>query len=154
MYCTRPATLLAILGVFASATALGAAEADVEQVVSLLDLVIDTDEETARRCLKLVTNSVQDGSLDGERTQALRNDLSARLAPIVADAAHPLQFDALQLTAALGDADSVTQVARWYSDAQRPAEQRLAALQTLIAAGASRTVLDAVSDTINEPQAG
>ncbi|MCA9080053.1 MAG: hypothetical protein KDA58_05810, partial [Planctomycetaceae bacterium] len=127
---------------------------DVDSVVTLLDLVLDADEATARKCLGVLTAHVQSRSLPPERVQKLKAELGERLRGIVADADHPLRIDAALLVACWGDRSSLELIRRRYLDAELPIEQRLAALQGLVAAGAAREVLNAVSDTINDPKAG
>jgi putative heme-binding domain-containing protein len=127
---------------------------DVDDVAALLDLVLDADETTARRCLGVLTTQIQTGAVDVDRVARLRAALGERLAPILQDGEHPLRFDAAMLAASWKDAEGLEVVRRRYLTADAPVEQRLAALRTLVAAGDARDLLQAVSDTINSDQAG
>lgn len=106
---------------------------DVDSVVTLLDLVIDADEATARKCMGVLTTHLQNGTLPQDRIQKLKEQLSERLATMVADAAHPLQFDAALLSAAWNDAAGRTLVRRVALDENGAADRRLAAYQALVA---------------------
>lgn len=119
--------------------------ADVDSVVTLLDLVLDADEETARRCLSILTKSLQSGELEAQRVAALRQQLSERLGVIIDDEQHPLRLEAALLTTAWKDA-SGTRIARetFASSAPLP-EQRIAALQALVAAGDTAILKDATT---------
>ncbi len=119
--------------------------ADVNSVVTLLDLVLDADEETARRCLAILTKSLQSGELETQRVAALREQLSDRLGAIIDDEQHPLRFDAALLTTGWKDANG-TRIARGtFTSATAPLERRIAALQALIATGDAAILKDATA---------
>jgi putative heme-binding domain-containing protein len=119
--------------------------ADVDSVVTLLDLVLDADEETARRCLGILTKSLQSGELDKHRVAALREQLADRLGAIIQDAKHPLRLDAALLTTAWKDSDG-TKIARGtFVSGAAPPEQRIAALQALVAVSDPAILTDATA---------
>jgi len=124
----------------------------VDQVVDLLDLVLDADEQTARKCLGVLAGSVQNGSLDAGRVKRLREQLGGRLAAIVDDRESPLQFDAALLTASWGDEIGVRFLRSRCLDAQAPADQRLAGLSVLLAVR-DPSALQVVERALSDPQA-
>ena len=107
---------------------------NVDAVAGLLEFVIDADENSARDCLAILTRSVQSGELGGDRVASLRSQLSERLAAIIADGNHGLHVDAVLLAAAWGDADAATAARELLRSPDAVPEQRIAALQSLIAA--------------------
>jgi putative heme-binding domain-containing protein len=117
--------------------------ADVDSVVTLLELVLDADEETARRCLAALTKALQSGELEADRVAALRDQLGDRLRTIIRDEKHPLRLDAAFLATAWKDAEG-TRIARGtFTSSAAPLEQRIAALQALVAAGDATILKDA-----------
>ncbi|MCA9031079.1 MAG: c-type cytochrome [Planctomycetaceae bacterium] len=133
--------ILSALLLFASPFRLVADDAapDVDSVVTLLDLVLDADENTARKCLNVLTTHVQNRSLPDERVQSLKKELGERLNEIVADDANSLRFDAALLTAAWGDANGL-KVVRGEAMKATSQEQQLAAFQVLVAAKDKETI--------------
>ena len=117
---------------------------DVDAVAGLLEFVIEADENSARDCLAILTRSVQSGELDDDRVSSLREQLSERLAAIIADGEHALHVDAVLLAAAWGGADAATAAGKLFRSADVVPEQRIAALQSLIAARHA----DVVSETV------
>ncbi len=122
---------------------------DVDSVVTLLDLVIDADEDTARRCLAILTRSLQSGEVPAQRANGLRERLGARLAAIVRDREHPLRLDAAVLAAAWKDADGLRVAREAFATADLPAERRLVALASLVAVD-DETVLESVRRALAE----
>ena len=119
--------------------------ADVDSVVTLLDLVLDADEETARRCLAILTKSLQSGELETQRVTALREQLADRLGAIIDDEQHPLRLDAALLTTAWKDAAGTRIARETFTSGTAPPEQRIAALQALVAAGDASILKDATA---------
>jgi putative heme-binding domain-containing protein len=122
---------------------------DVDSVVTLLDLVIDADEDTARRCLAILTRSLQSGELPAKRVEGLRERLGTRLAAIVRDGEHPLRLDAAVVAAAWKDADGLRVAREAFAAGMLPAERRLVALASLVAAD-DETVLESVRRALAE----
>lgn len=128
-------------------------ESNVNDLVTLLDLVLDADESTARKCLGTLTSSLQNGGVSPERIAGLREQLGARLGGIVRDGEHPLRFDAALIATAWSDADSLTIVRSRFADAAAAADQRLAAMQALIAVR-DPSILAEVDRLLAQPDAG
>lgn len=124
---------------------------DVMSIVTLLELVIDADEQTARECLKKLTQAVQSGQLSPTRLDALREQVADRLARILGDEDHPLRRDVALLTTAWKDPDGVRIANDLFRSSATPVENRLAALEALIAAGDS-AVLHDVERILTEPE--
>lgn len=123
---------------------------DVDAVVTLLDLVIDADEATARDCLGILTRSLQNGQLSPERVDAIRDQLSDRLTAILADADNPLRFDAALLTTSWKDPVGTRISRETFASTKSDTEDRLAALEALIAAG-DAGVLTTVQRALSDP---
>lgn len=119
--------------------------ADVDSVVTLLDLVLDADDETARRCLAILTKSLQSGELETQRVAALREQLAGRLGAIIDDQQHPLRLDAALLTTAWKDAEGTRITREAFTSGTAPPEKRIAALQALVAAGVASILKDATA---------
>lgn len=126
---------------------------DVDAVAGLLEFVIDADENSARDCLAILTRSVQSGELGGDRVAALRSQLSERLAAIIADPEHGLHLDTVLLAAAWGDAAAVEAAASTLRSTESPADRRVAALQSLIAAR-HETVLTHAAAVLSDAASG
>jgi putative heme-binding domain-containing protein len=109
----------------------GEPAADVDAVASLLEFVIDADETSARECLKILSRCIQNDEVDAERIAALREQLGQRLKSIIGDEEHALRLDAALLAASWRDEEGTRIVREALQSADTPAEQRLAALQSL-----------------------
>lgn len=105
---------------------------DVDEIVTLLDLVLEADEATARQCLGTLTTAIQNGTVDRSRVEGLRAQLGERMGAIVRDTAHPLRFEAALLAAAWKDADSLRVVRQQVEADGIAPERRIAALQALV----------------------
>ncbi|MBC8355498.1 MAG: c-type cytochrome [Planctomycetes bacterium] len=85
---------------------------DVESVVTLLEFVIDVDEETAAKCLATLRQRVQSGEVTGEQRDAIREQLADKLREVLDTGREsPLYIDTLMLATSWGDKDA-TRVAR------------------------------------------
>lgn len=113
---------------------------DVTGVVSLLQLVIDADEQTARDCLDVLTQSVQNGQLTGAQLDALQRQLDEQLRGILADSSHPLRVPVAILATAWKDPAGMQIARRLLQSATAKTEDRKAALEALVAAGDSQVV--------------
>lgn len=124
---------LATTFLFLSAIA-GAAE-DVEAVVTLLEFVIDVDEETAAKCLATLRERVQSGEVIGAQRDAIRRQLAAKLREVTAAGREsPLYIDALMLAASWGDPDAKQQARELVGNRQETEADRIAAIDALAAA--------------------
>lgn len=109
---------------------------DIDTLVSLLELVLDADHDSARKCLALVADKVQSRELAGKSLDALRPRLDKLLAPIVdGPADHPLHADATATSATLGNARSLARLRTTAADAKQTDEARRRAFETLVFAG-------------------
>lgn len=108
--------------------------ADVDAVATLLEFVIDADEDSARECLDTLSRAIQNGEVDARQVAALKEQLGERLGAIIADEKHGLRFDAALLAATWHDAAATRLVRAALKSAAAPAERRLSALQALAAA--------------------
>jgi putative heme-binding domain-containing protein len=108
--------------------------ADVDAVASLLEFVIDADENSARDCLAILTRSIQSGELEEDRVEALRTQLGERLSAIVADEGHVLRFEAALLAASWSEPAATRIVRETFRSKSDRTDRRIAALQALAAA--------------------
>jgi putative heme-binding domain-containing protein len=109
------------------------AESNVDNIVALLELVLDADEQTARSCLSILTARLQSGEIGPQQARALRERMGMRLAEIIKDGDHPLQFDTALVAIAWKDAEAAQVVLEVFISSKAPDERRLAALQALVA---------------------
>lgn len=129
---------LAALASFAP-TARGADDApDVETLVSLLELVLDADHDSARKSLAIIAEKVQSRELAGETLKALRERLDKLLDPILAGPAdHPLHVDAALTAATWGHPKGLERLRAAAGDPRRPEETRRQAIEILAFVGDS-----------------
>lgn len=124
---------LATTLLFLSAIA-GAAE-DVEAVVTLLEFVIDVDEETAAKCLATLRERVQSGEVIGAQRDAIRRQLATKLREVTAAGREsPLYIDALMLATSWGDPDAKQRARELVGNRQETEADRIAAVDALAAA--------------------
>lgn len=121
-----------------------APEFDPAPIVSLLELVIDADAESAGECLRTLTGKLQSGEVSKERAAALKESL----APLIASrlkADDPLSFDAAMLASAWKDEAALALARRTLADAAAPPDKRLRAIEALVFAEDGQVVDQAVS---------
>jgi putative heme-binding domain-containing protein len=133
------------LGLPADRQAIAADDVDAESVVSLLELVIEVDADTARNCIGVLTEKIQTRELSPEQVKKLR----PRLAPLLAKTLkggpeQPLYFDALILSASVGEESSRKLAREIFTSPQVDVEKRSRALEAL-AAGGERRLLDDIA---------
>jgi putative heme-binding domain-containing protein len=125
---------------------------DPEPVVSLLELVIDADAETARKCLAVLTEKIQTGEIPATTVKQLQPRLEATLGSILSGPDdHPLHYDVALLATAWNDAGAAEIVRKVLRNSDQTPQRRLQALDALIAT-AGPQVLDAVSQILSAPQ--
>lgn len=122
---------------------------NVNAVVTLLNLVINADEDTARRCIETLRRHLQTGQVAEAEVESLRDRLGERMQSIINDADHPLRFDALLLSAAWKDADSLDALRKVFAFPSAEVGRRLDALDALVAARDER-VLDTIEDALQD----
>ncbi|REJ96623.1 MAG: hypothetical protein DWQ34_03610 [Planctomycetota bacterium] len=115
----------------------------IDSVVTLLGFVLEADENTARECLHTITRAIQNGQVPAERVEGIRDQLAEKLIPILQDEAHALRFDVALLATGWKDPDGIKVTRNTLANESAEQEQRLAALQALIAAE-DENVLDQV----------
>lgn len=124
-----------------------ASDSQVESVVTLFELVLDADEQTARDCLKILTARLQGKEIESQQAEALRERLAPRLNKIIADPEHVLRLDAALLAAAWKSESALQVVREVFAAPSADAGRRISALTALVAAG-DPSVLDAVSEVL------
>jgi putative heme-binding domain-containing protein len=127
-------------------------EGKVTAVVSLLELVLDADEQTARECLSVLTQAVQNGQLTPRQIDAIRSQLSQSFATILSDEAHSLRQPVALLAAGWNDPQGVMIARQMFGDSTVDPSQRVAALNALMASDAKHLV-QSVADVIPGRQA-
>jgi len=151
-------TLIAGLLIAAPLAVLRCAEPDAEDfdpepVVSLLELVIDADPDSAGRCLQMLSDKVQTGEITSEQRASLKERMSDLLRPLVRDKESPLFCDAVLLGASLGISNNASIARDIFLSGEYPNERRLQALGALIKCGDSdgNHVLRTVSSVMKQP---
>jgi len=108
---------------------------DAEAVAGLLELVIDADADTARKCLHTLSEMVQTGQVSAEQSQALKPRLAGHLKKILAgDPQGPLYTEAALLAASWAQEAGLKAARAMFADAGSPAALRLAAMEALVSA--------------------
>jgi putative heme-binding domain-containing protein len=124
--------LLSVLVLFLCSSIGVAEEQDIDSVVTLLEFVIDVEEETAAQCLEMLRERVQSGEVSGEQRSAIRQQLSSKLQEVLAAGREsPLYFDALLLSTAWGDQDATTLARDLIANGKEQESLRIAALDAL-----------------------
>ena len=67
---------------------------NLDSVVALLELILNVDEDSARKSLDVIAKQTQSGELDADQVAALQQRLDGLLAPIIADATSGLRYEA------------------------------------------------------------
>lgn len=145
---------VAVMGLLLAAHVSAAPEGsfDLDQVVTLLEFVIEADEDTAVECLGKVIQQANTGELNREQLAALRTRLSKTLQPSWrATSTKPLHDAALQLAALWGETEAVAEARRILGDATQPPERRGVMLTTLAATG-DPTMVRQVSAMLANPK--
>ena len=108
---------------------------DVESIVTLLEFVIDVDEETAAKCLATLRQRVQSGEVTGARRDALRQQLGDKLRAVLATGRKsPLYIDSLLLATSWADKDAMRQARELFGNPDESVENRIAACDALASA--------------------
>ena len=151
-----PATRLVLITLVAVSIARAnarAAEAEVDNVVTLLEFVIDVDQETAAKCLETLRAAVQSGEIDQARLTTIRKQLGEKFAAILAAGPeNPLYMDVALVAGSWGDTRAVEALQKLVSTPDSGEEERLAALDALAATRGSR-LLALAPDLLVEPNA-
>lgn len=114
---------------------------DVEPVVSLFELVLEADAETAGKCLAVLSEKVQTGELSAGQVKALKPRLSPALTKILAGKKEgTLYFEAALLAASWREPSAMKTARGWFAADKESEPQRLRALGALLAAGDTQTL--------------
>ena len=147
------AVLIALVAVSIARANARAAEAEVDNVVTLLEFVIDVDQETAAKCLETLRAAVQSGEIDQARLATVRKQLGEKFAAILAAGPeNPLYMDVALVAGSWGDTRAVEALQELVSTPDIGEEERLAALDALAATRGSR-LLALAPDLLVEPNA-
>ncbi|HJN09297.1 MAG TPA: c-type cytochrome [Pirellulaceae bacterium] len=147
------AVLIALVAVSIARANARAAEAEVDNVVTLLEFVIDVDQETAAKCLETLRAAVQSGEIDQARLATVRKQLGEKFAAILAAGPeNPLYMDVALVAGSWGDTRAVEALQELVSTPDSGEEERLAALDALAATRGSR-LLALAPDLLVEPNA-
>ncbi|MCO6459659.1 MAG: c-type cytochrome [Pirellulaceae bacterium] len=106
----------------------------VDSLVSLLELVIEADADSARQCLELLAQKIQARQIDDQQLQRLRPRLEPVLRNILnGQADHPLFFESHLLAASWKHSASLRQMADTLGDPRQPESRRVRAATALAA---------------------
>lgn len=128
---------------------------DPEPVMTLLELVIDADTDSARQCLAVLSEKFQNREIAGPQFDALAPRLNELLNTILAgNADNPLFLDAALLATTLQNPQGNAAARRLLESPAQPDAQRQRALEALIAgndpqvlAAAARILADAETNS-------
>lgn len=105
---------------------------DADAVVSLLEFVIDVDDETAAKCLRTLTERVQSGEVTGEQLVSIRKQLGPTVAPLFETGSKSaLRLEAALLAASWDDPEAKRAVRMIALSAKESVERRKAAIDAL-----------------------
>lgn len=144
--------LLYLLGLFLLAAPVSLADGptpkvDLDPLVTLLELVIDADADTARKCLSTITEKVQTGEVTADQIKLLRGKLETRVKPIVSDSDNALHFDAILLATVWKDKVAAQTAREILVGEKQSNDRRLLALKALIAVN-DQSVLQAAKESL------
>lgn len=124
---------------------------DVEQVATLLEFVLDADEDTAIDCIDKIVQQAQSGQLKTEQLLALRARLSKALQAVwMADSSSKLHDSALQLATLWQDESALKESRKILADRSQPPERRSTVLATLAATGNPEMIAE-VTELLRTP---
>lgn len=156
LFCTILGGLAFLPGIALYPAACRAADdsPDIDTLVSLLELVLDADSDSARKCLGLVADKVQSRELAGKSLEALRPRLDELLSPILdGKADQPLYADAVATLATLGNPRGLTILRATAVDFQQSDDARQRAVETLAFAG-DRKLLESLPQLLVDRSSG
>lgn len=107
---------------------------DPEPIVTLLEIAIDADADTGRKCLGVLAEKIQSGELSGDSLKTLRQRLEPIVAPLLTSDTDPLYLDAMLLSVSWRDANVADRAVAFARDAERPVADRRRALVALVSA--------------------
>ena len=129
----------AILLLAACPSALIASQVEVDQelesIITLFELVLEADPDTARQSLEILASKIQSGELSRETIAELRERLDEQLTGILQQPEHPLRLDAALVSASWRNPAAIDVARGMLKDPMQAPKQRQQALEALIAAG-------------------
>lgn len=129
-------------------------DAQIDAAVSLLELVLDVDADSARGCLATITAKVQNRELAPQQVAALKKRLAEKLATILdGPADHALYGDCTILAASFGDAKGIAAAKKLFAAVERPVEQRGQAFAAVAISGDPAALEMAEQALKGEPRA-
>lgn len=127
-------------------------EAQIDAAVSLLELVIDVDADSARGCLTTITAKVQNRELSPAQIAALRERLAKVLGGVLDGADDgPLYAESALLAASWSDARGLVAARKLFQSAGQPLERRGQAF-TAIAISGDASALDLAAAALTAPR--
>lgn len=146
--------LLTLAFLLPVAPAARAEDDDIGPVVDLFELVIDADPDTAKKCLGILTEKIQTGEVSQQQMKKLKPRLQPLLAKVLKNEGtdHPLYLDAAFLATTWKDPAGFAAVRKVFAAEKQKPEQRLQALDALVAAGDDK-LLEVVGQVLSKPQA-
>ena len=135
-----------------AAGALGAEEADnLDSLVSLLELVIEADADTAKQCLGTLAEKIRTGQVPAATVEELKGRLAEPLRKILAGPEDgPLLADAALVAAAWKDAAALKTIRKLAVNSRSPQQQ--VALETLVLVGDKDALATAESVLLADEQ--
>ncbi len=128
-----------------------AADDEVDAVVTLLDFVIEVDQETAAKCLATLRAAIQSGELGEPRLTSVRRQLGEKFGAILAAGPEqPLFLDVALVAGSWGDQRASRELEKILATPTGDEENRLAALDALAAARHTR-LLTLVGKLVTDP---
>lgn len=144
--------IMALMAVSISPAAADAAQAEVDNIVTLLEFVIDVDQETAAKCLGTLRAAVQSGEIDQTRLATVRKQLGEKFnAILAAGPGNPLYLDVALVAGSWGDPAAVEALLKLVRTPASGEAKRLSALDALSATRQAR-LLDLASGMLVEPK--
>lgn len=144
--------LVLCLALLSAAPAL---EQELDGLISLLELVLEADEETAVSCLDQISQQAQSGELKKEQLDHLKQRLLPTLKPVLEGKADsPLYPAALVLATLWGDTESAGKLRELASSSEAPEPIRAKAIDALASVHDAPWLRRAAELLINESETG
>lgn len=112
-----------------------AADEAIQQAVSLFELLVDVDADSAGECLKIIAEKTQTGEIQGPRLKTLGEQLDGSFAPILAKGpTHPLFADVALVAASWRNPSALAAARKMLTAGDSSLSTRERALAALVAA--------------------
>ncbi len=135
---------------------LGRADPDLTPLADLFLILAEQKQtEAARRCLAMLAEQVQTGELAGERLDDLRERMKGDLLAILTGSAEgPYYVQAALLAASWNDSKGLEVVRLFLTAPDLEENQKLRAMESLVAANDSESILKAARHILKDSEAG